>query len=175
MASKVVIKNRQVVEEPYTWQLLEEGQDPLGAQVDYLLVPLGRASSLGAGALPRGARATGLYLTGDDDPALARPFFEHVDAIAIAFPRFADGRGYSVARLLRERHGWKGELRATGQILHDQLNYLHRCGFDVLELQEGKDAQRALDAFKDFSVTYQPAADDEHPIYFEERPAPASR
>lgn len=175
MASKRIIKNKQVVEEAFEWEVLGDEQDPAGVQADYLFVPLERASSLGASALPRGARATGLYLTGDDDPALARPFFEHIDAIAIAFPKFADGRGYSIARLLRQRHGWEGELRAVGQILHDQLNYLHRCGFDVLELQEGKDPVRALDAFEDFSVTYQPAADDEKPIYAEERPSPSSR
>lgn len=170
MASKSIIKNKQVVEEPFNWQLLDEEQGE--ALPDYVLVPIGRASSLGVSALPRGARATGLYLTGDDDPALAREFFEHIDTIAIAFPKFADGRGYSIARLLRQRYGWKGELRAVGQILHDQLNYLHRCGFDVLEIQEGKDPERALDAFKDFSVTYQPAADGEDPIYYEERPSP---
>lgn len=85
--------------------------------------------------------------------------------IAIHFPRFSDGRGYSLARLLRERHGFRGELRATGDVLRDQLFYLHRCGFNAFELKAGKDAVGALAAFDEFDVTYQPAADEALPLW----------
>lgn len=85
--------------------------------------------------------------------------------VAIEFPRFTDGRGYSLARLLRERMGYRGELRAVGNVLRDQLFYMHRCGFDAFELQAGKSVQEALAAFREFSVRYQAAADDPRPLF----------
>jgi uncharacterized protein (DUF934 family) len=85
--------------------------------------------------------------------------------VAVEFPKFADGRGYTVARKLREVHKFQGELRAVGHVLRDQLFYMMRCGFDAYELQAGKDAEGALEAFQEFSVTYQAAADDPRPLY----------
>jgi uncharacterized protein (DUF934 family) len=85
--------------------------------------------------------------------------------IAIEFPRFTDGRGFSVARQLRDRHGFAGELRAVGWVLRDQLFYMERCGFNAFELQPGKPLESALEAFGEFSVTYQAATDDPRPIY----------
>jgi len=85
--------------------------------------------------------------------------------IAIEFPKFTDGRGYSLARLLRERLGYRGELRAIGNVLRDQLFYMHRCGFDAFELQPGKSVQDALAAFGEFSVRYQAGADDPRPLF----------
>ena len=93
------------------------------------------------------------------------PDLHRVVLIAIEFPRFTDGRGYSVARMLRQRHAFKGELRAVGWVLRDQLYYLERCGFDAFELQAGKPLESALQAFGEFSVTYQAAADDNRPLY----------
>ena len=75
------------------------------------------------------------------------------------FPAFTDGRGYSTARLLRQRYGFKGELRAFGDILHDQLYELGRCGFDSFALREDQDPVEALRAFDEFSESYQAAAD----------------
>ncbi len=85
--------------------------------------------------------------------------------VAIEFPKFTDGRGYSLARLLRERLGYRGELRAVGNVLRDQLFYMHRCGFDAFELQPGKSVRDALAAFDEFSVRYQAAADDPRPLF----------
>ena len=70
------------------------------------------------------------------------------------FPAFTDGRGYSTARLLRQRYGFAGELRAFGDILRDQLFELARCGFDSFVLRDDQDADDALRAFDDFSETY---------------------
>ncbi len=85
--------------------------------------------------------------------------------IAIEFPKFTDGRGYSVGRMLRERHGFTGELRAVGSVLRDNLNYMERCGFDAFELKAGKSLESALEAFGELSATYQAAVDDKRPIY----------
>ena len=85
--------------------------------------------------------------------------------IAIEFPRFTDGRGYSVARLLRDRYKFTGELRAVGWVLRDNLFYMERCGFDAFEVKPGKPLESALEAFGEFSATYQAAVDDPRPIY----------
>jgi len=75
--------------------------------------------------------------------------------IAIDFPQFTDGRGYSHARLLRERFGYAGELRAIGDVGRDQLYYLAQCGFDAFAIPDGRDAAAAIAAFADFSDGYQ--------------------
>lgn len=90
---------------------------------------------------------------------------ESVPLVAIDFPKYVDGRGYSLARLLRSRFGFKGELRAIGEVLHDQLFFMFRCGIDSYALKEGKDMQGALAALRDFSVTYQAGADDERALF----------
>ena len=79
--------------------------------------------------------------------------------IALEFPTLADGRPFTSARLLRERHGYRGEVRATGAVLRDQLFFMARCGFDAFELAPGKDTDGAHKAFGEISVVYQPAAD----------------
>ncbi len=77
----------------------------------------------------------------------------------------ADGRAFTQARLLRERYGFKKEIRATGDVLQDQLFYMQRCGFDAFEVREDQDMASALKAFEEMTVTYQPAADEEFPIW----------
>lgn len=84
--------------------------------------------------------------------------------VVLEFPNLNDGRHFTSARLLRERHGYRGEVRATGQVLHDQLFFLARCGFDAFELPSGKNAEDARRAFREISVVYQPAADARLPI-----------
>ena len=93
------------------------------------------------------------------------PELQRLALIALEFPRFTEGRCYSVARLLRQRHGFTGELRAVGYVLRDQLSYMERCGFTAFELKEGKPLDSALKAFGEFSGTYQAELDDPRPIY----------
>jgi uncharacterized protein (DUF934 family) len=100
--------------------------------------------------------ATGVWLQPADDPAEVG---EWPALIAVQFPVFTDGRGYSTARLLRQRYGYRGELRAIGDILRDQLYELARCGFDSFSLREDQDPADALQAFGDFSESYQSGAD----------------
>ena len=96
-------------------------------------------------------------LFGDDAAAFAR--------ICIDFPKFSDGRGYSAARLLRERHGYKGELRAVGDVLIDQLFFMKRCGFDTFALRDDQELEVAIDAFNTFTVCYQNDAIDQRPLF----------
>jgi uncharacterized protein (DUF934 family) len=97
----------------------------------------------------------GVWLGPGDDPGTLAPDVMRLELIAIDFPSFTDGRGYSLARLLRQRHGYRGELRAIGDIGRDQLYYLAQCGFDAFSLPDSKDADDALKAFDDFSDGYQ--------------------
>jgi uncharacterized protein (DUF934 family) len=80
--------------------------------------------------------------------------------VAIEFPVPGEGRGYSQARLLRERHGFLGQLRAVGCVQRDHLFFLARCGFDAFELAPGEDPRQAVTALRDFQVAYQPAVNN---------------
>ena len=96
-----------------------------------------------------------LRLEPADDLAGIQIRLAGVSVVEINFPKFGDGRGYSLARLLRTRHGYRGELRAVGQFTRDHLRFMERVGFDAFELREGEDAREALAAFDELSVAYQ--------------------
>ncbi|MBL8471235.1 MAG: DUF934 domain-containing protein [Rhodocyclaceae bacterium] len=85
--------------------------------------------------------------------------------IGLHFPRFVDGRAYSAAFLLRNRYGYKGQLRALGDVLRDQLFYLRRVGFDAFALREGLDAHAAAASFADFPEVYQTSTDQPQPLF----------
>ena len=87
------------------------------------------------------------------------PYLASLPLIAVHFGSTGDGRGFTQARLLRERHGYKGELRAVGQIRIDQVFFLARCGFDAFELLDGEDPQAAIAQLERFSVAYQSGVD----------------
>ena len=99
-----------------------------------------------------------------DDPATLAPRFGELRAIAIEFPSFTDGRGYSHARLLRERFGWKGELRAVGDVGRDQLLYLSRCGFDAFVLKDASRLEEALAGLDDYREGYQATVERPQPL-----------
>jgi uncharacterized protein (DUF934 family) len=88
-----------------------------------------------------------------------------ITAIAVNFPKYGDGRGYSIARLLRERYGFTGELRAVGEVARDHLHAMAQCGFDAFRLREGENAQAALGALSDFSEAYQGTAAQPVPLF----------
>jgi len=113
----------------------------------------------------RASGRAGIWLGPTDDPACTVEFFGWVALIAVHFPKFTDGRGYSSAALLRSRHGWRGELRALGDILPDQLFALRRVGFDSFALRADQDPPRALGAFAPFSGTYQGSVDQPLPHF----------
>ena len=106
-----------------------------------------------------------LLFEAGDDPAIIAAAIGNARVVAIRFPRFGDGRAYSIARLLRERHGYKGELRAVGEVGRDNLHYMRQCGFDAFELRAGEDPQEALAAFGDFSEAYQSSTAQPLPLF----------
>lgn len=98
----------------------------------------------------------GLRLKSDQSPAQIAEDLQHFDLIALEFPRFGDGRAYSYARLLRERYGFQGELRAVGNVLRDQFVFMLRCGFDSFEVANDKAAEAWRAAMAEFTQWYQP-------------------
>lgn len=85
--------------------------------------------------------------------------------IALAFPKFSDGRAFSTARLLRERYAFRGELRAIGHVLPDQYLFMVRCGFDAFEVEPGTNLNAWSQALDEISVFYQPTGDGQEPTY----------
>jgi uncharacterized protein (DUF934 family) len=101
-----------------------------------------------------------LRLHSDQSPEAIADDVQHFALIALEFPKFRDGRAYSYARLLRERYGFKGELRAVGDVLMEQVFFMVRTGFDAFDLQQSPDPVAAFQtALKDFTVWYQPTGD----------------
>ena len=103
----------------------------------------------------------GIRLRSDEQPEDIADDVHRFDVIALDFPTFKDGRAYSSARLLRERYGYEGEMRAVGNVLRDQLMFMARCGFDAFEVES--DVESWESAMREIDVVYQPAADDRAP------------
>ena len=87
------------------------------------------------------------------------PYLDRLALVALVFPTFRDGRAYSQARLLRERYGYHGEVRATGQVLRDQFLFMLRAGFDAFEVKKPADAEAFAGTVQRYSVFYQPTGD----------------
>jgi uncharacterized protein (DUF934 family) len=136
------------------------GDFPEGAIVVPLAVWKQQREALKARRAP-----VGVWLKPDDEPGELAGDVEALPLVAVHFPKFTDGRGYSTATLLRRRYGYKGELRAFGDVGRDQLFYLARVGFDAFALAAHRDPEAALDGFDDFTVRYQGAVDDPRPLF----------
>jgi len=166
-----IIRHRRV--EADLWRVLDAAESvaalPEGPVAVTLPAWIARREELFAGRDP-----VGVWLAPEDDPARLKPDIGLLDLIAVHFPRLADGRGYSTGALLRGRFGFRGELRAFGDIGRDHLLQLERCGFDAFALAPGRDPHAALAAFDEFSVRYQGSVDDPLPL-FRRRQAGAGR
>jgi uncharacterized protein (DUF934 family) len=107
----------------------------------------------------------GLRLNGDDPVEEIVPDLKHFSMIALNFPAFTDGRSYSIARLLRDRYNYEGEIRAQGDVLHDQLFNMLHCGFNSFEMANENKLANAIKAFDDFSDSYQTTVLRPEPLY----------
>jgi uncharacterized protein (DUF934 family) len=161
-----IIKNRQAVADDYTLLKLAEGETaetvalPAGAVIVPLAVWQARKAELQSRATP-----VGVWLAAGEGPEAIADDLAKLPVVGVHFPKFVDGRGYSTARLLRERFGYQGEIRAIGDVLHDQLFLMARCGFDAFALKEGKDIAKAVAAFETFKNPYQAAVDQPQPLF----------
>lgn len=144
------------------WRVLREGEASDAADSTPTLWPLAQWLERKAqGTLPANA---GVWLAPADDPAALSEDVARLSLVAVEFPRFFDGRGYSTASLLR-RHGYAGELRAIGEVLIDQIFHLKRVGFDSFVPREDQNAARAVAALQRYSETYQGATDNPVPLF----------
>lgn len=164
-----IIKNRAIVNDD--WTVVRAAEDGTLPAVDALpagklIVPFALWQA-GREALTasRSAAEIAVWLEPDSEPADIVADFDRIALIAVDFPVFRDGRGFSIARLLRERYGYKGEIRAIGDVLRDQLRFMFRCGFDAYAVRADKDLHDALKAFDEFTVQYQGAFDDPSPLF----------
>lgn len=152
-----LIKNGEIVENPYTWL-----QDNESAASENAIVPvskwLAEKDTIG--------KVAGVWIeAGEGVEPLEGVDLSQFDVIGIHFPAFVDGRGFSYARLLKERHGYQGEIRALGSFIPDQLGYLLRVGFNSFQFNEEVDLEKALALHKPFSVAYQGDVNEPRPMF----------
>lgn len=150
----VLVKNSKI-KSADNWQYLEEGQDcPNGDIVIDLAYWLENKAALNShqGKL-------GLSVIGNEDIEAFSADLTNFELIVITIPTFNDGRGYSLARLIRDNFNFTHEIRATGEILPDQMFYLSRVGFDSFEIEDANLAALAIEKLSEFTVVSQPAAD----------------
>jgi len=163
-----LIKDRALVDD--AWTLLREAtrleELPSGQAV---IVPLALWREQREALSARGD--VGVWLKPDDDPEALANDTARLALIAVDFPQFTDGRGYSTARLLREKYHFEGELRAIGDVLRDQLYYLQACGFNAFAVRPDRDALHAMRGLDDFSDNYQATVPRPVPL-FSRRGAP---
>ena len=167
-----IIRDGKVVADE--WTLISTTDDvaaelPPGKLILPLNVWLAQRDALIAASSGSSA-ALGVWLDSNQDPAELADDIARLDVIAINFPKFTDGRGYSIAALLRSRYGFNGELRAIGDVLRDQLFYLQRVGFNAFAVRSDRDIHDAVKALADFSESYQGAVDQPVPL-FRRRPS----
>ncbi|POA70825.1 DUF934 domain-containing protein [Pseudomonas sp. DP16D-R1] len=137
------------------WTLVRDLQVPLPA--GKLILPLARWLE--------NPRQHALWLGPDDDVEGLKPWLPELPLIAVDFPSFRDGRGYSQAYLLRTRLGWTGELRAIGDVLRDQLSHMRQCGFDSFAVRADKSAEDALKGLAGMSVLYGRSVIEPRPLF----------
>jgi uncharacterized protein (DUF934 family) len=168
-----LIKERRIAADD--WQLLKAGADGALPEIPAagdLIVPLALWLARRDDLLARSG-GLGVWLNANEGPEAIAADLQHFELVAVNFPKSADGRGYSTARLLRERHGYRGEVRAIGEVLRDSLLLMERCGFDAYTLRQDQDAAEALSAFYDFSDAYQASVTQPVPL-FRRRPVTGS-
>lgn len=151
-----LLRNRRLVKQD-SWQFLhvdaETGQLPQNPWPEAVVLPAAHLADLTEDNI-KASNPLGAWLTTEEDHELLLPWLDHLQLVAIEFPVFRDGRGFSQARLLR-RAGFKGELRAIGDVARDRLAYLERCGFDAFDIAEERFNSDDLQAFSEISVSYQ--------------------
>jgi uncharacterized protein (DUF934 family) len=153
-----LVETGRIVEDPYV-RVLDDGPIPEGVPV----IVTAERFLADASELTRRDAPLGVLWPNNRKVAELEPWLGHLALVALAFPKFRDGRAYSQARLLRERYGFRGQLRATGDVLRDQFQFLIRAGFDAFEVKKPADARVFAQAAARYSVFYQPSADGRLP------------
>jgi len=160
-----IIKDKTIVHDDWQLLTLAEGETaetinvPAGKTIVPLAVWLAQKSVLASRS------DIGVWLASDERAESLKDDVATLPLIAVDFPTFADGRGYSIAYQLRARLGFEGELRAVGDVLRDQLFYMARVGFNAFATREDRSIEDALKGLTDFSEAYQTAWDQKTPLF----------
>lgn len=160
MQPRKIIRDRAIVDDNYRY--VTDASD-LAAGGDIIVtLELWEAHK---SDLKNHAGKVGVQVPGDAEPEIIADDLDQLAVVAIHFPVFRDGRGFSLARILRDHFGYRGELRATGDVLRDQMFYMQRCGINAFEPRADRSMEDALLGLSDFSVAYQADANEKRPIY----------
>ncbi|WP_421865701.1 DUF934 domain-containing protein [Motiliproteus sp.] len=151
-----IIKDGGIVDD--SARIIEMDEDtlipPTAQQLVFL--PLSRWLAMQASVeMPEGKKLVGVWFDGEADIAALIDHLDRLPAIAIRFNSFQDGTGFSLGALLRESHGYGGELRAFGQLIADQAPQLRRCGFNAIALQPGESLETAMSMLEGMNLSYQ--------------------
>jgi uncharacterized protein (DUF934 family) len=163
--NKQIIKARAVVDDDWSVLRLDEGQGPESVEVPAgkIIVPLSvwqaqRAALAGRAQL-------GVWIAADERAETLKGELDQFALVAVDFPKFTDGRGYSIAYNLRQRLGYRGELRAIGDVLRDQLFAMQRVGFDAFATRQDRSIHDALLGLSAFTEPYQASSDEALPLF----------
>lgn len=158
-----LIKGEAIVED--SWQWIEDKSTPLEALPEgAVMVPLALWQSARDALLDRG-EALGIWLDSDEEAETIADDLEHFTVIGLNFPAYADGRNLSNAVLLRSRFGFRGELRALGDVARDQLSYMRRCGFDAFQIPADRDPEHELGGLTVMRDYYQGDVLEPQPLF----------
>jgi uncharacterized protein (DUF934 family) len=158
-----IIKNRQIVQDDWNLLKLQEGE-----AAESVIVPTKSIVPLAVWQAQPALQSrgdVGVWLASDERPEALKGVVNSLPVIAVDFPKFTDGRGYSIAYNLRARLGYTGELRAIGDVLRDQLFYMQRVGFDAFATRPDRSIADALKGLSDFSEPYQQSWDIKSPLF----------
>ena len=160
-----IIKDKTVVNDDWSILRLNEGETPESITIPAgkVIVPLKVWQTQRAGLQSRSN--VGVWFASDERPETLKDDVAQLPVIAIDFPKFSDGRGYSIAYNLRTRFDYRGELRAIGDVLRDQLFYMQRVGFNAFAVRADRDIRDALQGLTDFSEPYQTSWDQKSPLF----------
>lgn len=160
-----IIKNKTVVSDDWSVLRLAEGESAESVTIPEgrVIVPLKVWQAQGEALKSR--PEIGVWLASDERAEELKGQLENFRVVAVDFPKFADGRGYSIAYNLRARLGYAGELRAIGDVLRDQLFYMQRVGFDAFAVRADKNIHDAVKGLTDFSEKYQTSWDEKNPLF----------
>ena len=167
-AHKQIIKGREVVNDDWSvLKLIEDGTpETVDVPAGKIIVPLKVWQAQREALLARAdRRELGIWFASDELAQTVKDDLARFAVVAIDFPKFTDGRGYSIAYNLRKRLGYQGELRAIGDVLRDQLFQMYRCGFDAYATRQDRNIHDALQGLTVFSETYQAAVDTPLPLF----------
>jgi len=161
----MIIKNKTIVNDDWSVLRLREGETAAGVSVasGKVIVPLKVWQAQRDVLLHRAD--IGVWFASDERAEDLQNDVAKFSVIAVDFPKFGEGRGYSIAYHLRNRLAYRGELRAIGDVLRDQLFYMQRLGFDAFATRADKDIHEALKGLSDFSLSYQASTDIAQPLF----------